>query len=193
MAREKLDEARKLWARDIDPSAEKKALKVARVQANEDSFEAIAREWFSKFSPQWAENHSSKIIRRLERDVFPWIGARPIAEVGAPELLTTMRRIEARGAIKTAHRVLQNCGQIFRYAIATDHASRDPAVDLRGALPPSIPTYHASITDPKASAHYCASSLGTKEPFRSSAHCDLPRLCLFAPANCAKLSGRSSI
>jgi len=107
-------------------------------------------EWLPKFSPNWAPSHGDKIIRRLERDVFPWLGARAIAGINAPELLTTLRRIEDRGAVETAHRALQNCGQVFRYAIATGRAERDPTGDLRGALPPVKQTHHAAITDPKA-------------------------------------------
>jgi integrase len=95
-------------------------------------------------------SHSSKIIRRLERDVFPQIGARPVSKVTAPELLAVIRRIEARGAAETAHRALQNCGQLFGYAIATGRAARDPAADLRGALSPGKEKHHAAITEPKA-------------------------------------------
>ncbi|AIO41434.1 hypothetical protein DM40_998 [Burkholderia cenocepacia] len=116
-ARERRDEARKLLADDVDPGATRKAQKAARLASAADSFEVIAREWFAKFAPSWAESHSSKIIQRLEKDVFPWLGARPIAEITAPELLTVLRRIEDRGALDTALRAKQNCGQIFRYAV----------------------------------------------------------------------------
>jgi integrase len=116
----------------------------------ENSFELVAREWFSKHAPNWKDNHSDKIIRRLEVDIFPWLGARSVGEITAPELLAAIRRIESRGALETAHRALANCGQIFRYAIATGRAQRDTAADLRGALPPVKVKHHASITDPKA-------------------------------------------
>ena len=109
------------------------------------TFEVVSREWFAKYSPNWAVSHAEKIIRRLERDVFPWIGRRPIREVTAPELLTVLRRIESRGALETAHRAHQNCGQVFRYAIATERAERDPSADLRGALPPVKEKHYASI------------------------------------------------
>ena len=145
-AREKRDEARKLLTQGIDPGAERKATRVA----TSETFEAIAREWFEKFSSAWVDSHSDKIIRRLERDIFPWIGHRPVREILAPELLTVLRRIEGRGAIETAHRAMQNCGQVFRYAVATGRADRDSAADLRGALPPVRQEHHASITDPKA-------------------------------------------
>lgn len=148
MAREKRDDARRLLASGIDPSAHKQGAKATRGDAN--SFETVAREWFAKFSPRWVPSHADKIIRRLERDVFPWIGGEPVGEVTGPKLLTAMRRIEHRGAIETAHRALQNCGQVFRYAVATGRADRDPSGDLRGALPPVATRHHASITDTKA-------------------------------------------
>src|SRR5829696_3918121 len=89
-------------------------------------------------------------MRRFENDLFPWIGKRPIAEIKAPAPLAVLRRIESRGAQETAHRAMQNCGQVFRYAVATGRAERDPTGDLRGALPPVAPRHHASITDTKA-------------------------------------------
>ena len=116
----------------IDPSQAKKAQKAS--DSGADSFETIAREWFAKFSPTWTPSHGERIIRRLERDIFPWIGKRPIGEIKAPELLTVLRRIEERGAVETAHRSSQNCGQGFRYAVATGRAERDPMGDLRGAI-----------------------------------------------------------
>jgi integrase len=148
-ARERRDEARKQLAAGIDPGEHRKARKSALAERGENSFEVIAREWFAKYSPNWAASHSDKIIRRLERDVFPWLGGRPIAEIKAPELLATLRRIESRGAIETAHRAQQNCSQVFRYAVATGRAERDPASDLRGALTPVKERHHASITDPR--------------------------------------------
>jgi integrase len=148
-ARARRDDARKLLANDTDPGSIRKAQKTAIAALTENSFESVAREWFSKHAPNWKENHSSKIITRLEKDIFPWLGARPAGEITAPELLTAIRRIESRGALETAHRALANCGQVFRYAIATGRAQRDPAADLRGALPPVKEKHHASITDPK--------------------------------------------
>jgi integrase len=146
-AREKRDEARKMLRDGIDPSRAKKAQKAS--DSGADTFETISREWFEKFSSTWSPSHGERIIRRLERDVFPWIGKRPIKEINAPDLLSVLRRIEGRGAVETAHRASQNCGQVFRYAIATGRAERDPSGDLRGAIPPPKKTHHASITDPK--------------------------------------------
>lgn len=151
-ARDRRDEARKLVAAGTDPSEARKAAKVAkaaRAEASAHNFETVAREWFAVRSSGWAASHADKIIKRLENDVFPWIGPRPVGDISAPDLLTVGRRIEARGALDTAHRALQNCGQIFRYAVATGLAERDPTADLRGALPPRRAGHFASITDPK--------------------------------------------
>ncbi len=146
-ARDRRDEARKLVASGIDPSAERQAQKAA-LKADKDLFEALSRVWFEKFSAGWAPTHAATVIRRLERDVFPWIGAKPIAEISAVQLLEVLRRVEARGALETAHRMKQIIGQVFRYAIATGKASRDPSADLRGSLPPVREEHHASLTKP---------------------------------------------
>lgn len=151
-ARERRDEARKLLANDIDPGENRKVQKAAKSEKSANSFEVVAREWFAKFKPGWAATHSEKIIKRLENDVFPWLGGRPIAEITAPELLQCLRRIEGRGALDTAHRAHQNCGQVFRYAVQTGRAERDPSSDLRGALPPPNRVHYAAITEPKAIA-----------------------------------------
>lgn len=148
-AREKRDEARTLVSQDIDPSQHKKAHKAAQANLSANSFELVALEWHSKKSPTWSQIHADNIMGRLKRDVFPWLGQRPIAEITAPELLQVIRRIEERGAIETAHRVLSNCGEVFRYAIATGRAERDVAADLRGALQPAIKKHLAAVTEPK--------------------------------------------
>ncbi len=159
-AREKRDQSRKLLADGIDPGENRKAVKTAKADRAANSFEVVAREWFGKYSPTWAEHHGDRIIRRLERDVFPWIGGRPIAEVTAPELLAALRRIETRGALETAHRALSNCGQVLRYAIATGRAERDPSRDLRGALLPAKGEHFAAITEPKRVAELLRSIEG---------------------------------
>ena len=156
-ARDRAFEARKLVANGTDPSAAKQAAKKTadlgegHVPEGEQ-FETVAREWFEKFSKSndWAENHSSKILGRLEKDIFPWMGKRPIGAITPPELLSVIRRIEARGALETAHRALSECGRIFRYAVASGLAERDPSGDLKGALPPFRKDKHfAAVTDPK--------------------------------------------
>ena len=148
-ARERRDATRKLLANDVDPSENRKALKSARADLAGNSFELVTREWFTKYSTNWAVNHSARIIGRFERDIFPWIGKRAITELTAPELLSVVRRIESRGALETAHRALGNCGQVFRYAVATGRALRDPCGDLRGALPPVKEEHLAATTEPK--------------------------------------------
>jgi integrase len=148
-ARDRRDEARKLLAKGVDPSVVKQASKRVAQVATRNSFEVVAREWYVKRAPGWAPSHHEKIIRRLERDIFPWIGHQPIAAITPPELLVVLRRIEERGAMETAHRAYQNCGQIFRYAVATGRAEQDPTSNLRGALPPTQAKNYAAIIEPK--------------------------------------------
>jgi integrase len=149
-ARDYHSAARKLLATGIDPSEHRKATKAAGEEKAANSFEIIAREWFGKQSKTWAVSHSSKIMLRLEKDLFPWLGARPIADITAPEILSCLRRVESRGAVESSHRILQNCGQIMRYAIATGRAMQNPADALKGALAPVQATHRAAITEPKA-------------------------------------------
>ena len=148
-ARERCDEARRLLANGVDPSEYRKAEKTARAERSKNSFEAIAREWYSKFVPTWSASHSSRVISRLERDIFPWMGGEAIAGINAPLLLQTVRRAEQRGALETAHRLLGICSQVFRYAIATGRVRYNPVGDLRGALPPVKGKHFASVTEPE--------------------------------------------
>jgi integrase len=148
-AREKREAARKLLAAGVDPGENRKAVRAARALEASNSFEIVAREWFAKQEPVWAASHSSKVIGRLEADVFPWIGNRPMDSLTAPDLLAVLRKVEARGAADTAHRILQNFGQVFRYAVATGRATHNPAPNLRGALRALKKSHFASITDPK--------------------------------------------
>jgi len=147
-ARQKRDEARRQLAKSIDPGAVRKAQKQAKTESTE-TFELIAREWHARFISTWTKGHAETIMSRLERDLFPWIGKRPIAEIKAPELLGVLRRVESRGALESAHRIRTICGQVFRYAVATGRAERDPAADLRGALPQPQEKHRAAITEPK--------------------------------------------
>ncbi len=165
-AREKRDNGRRLIANDIDPGELKKTAKAMRVERAANSFEAVAREWFAKHLADKAKTHRDKVISRLEKDIFPWLGGRPIAEIEPPEILAAVRRIEGRGALDTSHRVLQSCGQIFRYAVATGRAKRDPTGDLRGALPPVKTTHLAAITDPKAVGELLRAVDGFKGSFQ---------------------------
>ncbi|GAB7026067.1 tyrosine-type recombinase/integrase [Geotalea toluenoxydans] len=148
-ARQRRDEAKKLLANDVDPGEIKKAKKAAVVAETENAFEVVAREWHKKFSYTWSSTHADTTLRRLEADVFPVLGVRPIHEIKAPEVLAMLRRIESRGALETAHRVRTVCGQVLRYAVATGRAERDCTGDLKGALTPYKKGHLAAITDPK--------------------------------------------
>jgi integrase-like protein/Arm domain-containing DNA-binding protein len=124
-ARTKRDELRKQLEDGLDPSAERKAKARRERSARTNPFEAVAAEWFTKRSVTWVESHTIDVKRRLEANIYPTLGQRPIAEIDAPELLAAVRRIESRGSHDLAHRVLQVCGQVFRYEIATGKCSRD--------------------------------------------------------------------
>jgi len=141
--------AREQLAGGSDPMLTRKSDKLKAVLSVNTRFEPVAREWFARKKTKWAESHSKKIIERLERDIFPWLGAREISGIEAPELLAVLQRIEARGAIDTAHRAKQNCGQIFRYAIVTGRAKRNPSADLQGALESPQEKHYPTATDPK--------------------------------------------
>ncbi len=161
LARQKADEARRLVAEGVDPSAARQDAKATAARQHHaerlassglppaGSFEAVAREWLSTVhAVKVSAGHHDRTRIRLEQDAFPWIGRRSLAEIDAPELLAVLRRVEARGAIETAHRVKDACGQVFRYGIATGACSRNPAADLRDALRPVQTRHHAAITDP---------------------------------------------
>jgi len=148
-ARDRRDEARRLLAHDIDPSENRKAMRAAKVERSGNSFEIIAREWFVKYAPTWCARHADRIIRRLDRDIFPWIGGSPVTDITSAQLLRVVQRIEQRGAPDTARRALGNCGCVFRYAIATGRAEHDPSGGLRGALAPVKGKHFASVTEPK--------------------------------------------
>lgn len=148
-ARDKHQQAREQLASGIDPSEHKQTVRAEQIAKVENSFEAIAREWHKKFSPQWSERHAGNVIRRLEHDFFPYIGNRPIADLEPPDVLKCLRRIEERGAVDTAHRAKTDCGSVFRYAVATGRATRDPTPDLKGALAPIERKHFAAITDPQ--------------------------------------------
>jgi hypothetical protein len=167
-ARELRDEARKQIALGTDPSDLRRADKESRVKARQveaaqtemeqmiaegvplpGSFKAVALEWFAKQEPTWARSHSDKILRRFERDIFPYIGNQPISEIAAPVVLAVLERIERRGTADTAHRAKQNIGQVMRYAIATGRTMYDPTPSLRGALAPIRKQHFAALTEPE--------------------------------------------
>ena len=146
-ARERLEDARRLLGSGIDPSAQRRQDKLTAQFAVVNGFEPVAREWLAGRG-KLADTTRAKTEWMLETHVFPWIGKRPVGEVTAPELLAVLRRLESLDKLETAQRVKQICGQVFRYAIATGRAERDPAADLRGALKTKKTRHHAAITDP---------------------------------------------
>lgn len=143
------DEAKRLLADDIDPSHYRQQLRATHKEQAANSFELIARQWFAKRGANWTEAYGERVIARLEANLFPSLGNRPIAEITAPELLRELRKIEDRGAVETAHRVKQYASGIFRYAIAIGMADRDPAADLKEALQVPDSKHFAFITEPK--------------------------------------------
>jgi len=144
-ARKKREELRKQLQADLDPSAERKATNLRKKLSAESSFEVVALEWYNKQLHTWVEHHASDVRRRLESNIFPALGKRPIDQINAPELLDTIRKIESRGSYDLAHRVLQVCGQVFRYGIATGRCTRNLSTDLRGALTPHVKRHQAAI------------------------------------------------
>jgi len=148
-ARRRREDARKLLANGVDPGMVKKAQKASKFESEANSFEVVAREWHEKMKDAWSPSHAHVTITRLERDIFPWMGKRPVSEIDPPEVLAVLRRIESRGAGETARRMKIVCGQVFRYGVATGRVKRDPTPDLKGALKPVISGHMAAITDPK--------------------------------------------
>jgi integrase len=161
-ARDKRDVARKLVAAGSNPSEVRKAQKAEKAREREThalavaglptpgTFEYVARDWLNTVhEAKVSAGHAQRTRIRLEQDVFPWLGTRPIWSIEAPELLQVLRRVEARGAIETAHRIKDACGQVFRYGVAIGSCQRNPAADLRDALRPVPTRHHAAIVDPK--------------------------------------------
>ncbi|MFL9711872.1 tyrosine-type recombinase/integrase [Methylobacillus sp. Pita1] len=149
MARDRLSEAKRLLAQNIDPSENRKAAKQSRQVNASNSFEIVAREWISSYMINKAASHRDKVLRRFELYLFPWLGSKPIADITAPDVLEAIRRIEKLGILETAHRTLQTAGQVFRYAVQTGRTIRDVTTDLKGALPPSPVKHMAAFTEPK--------------------------------------------
>ncbi len=144
-ARKKRDEARELLRAGIDPALNKQQKKHIAVLSAENTFEAVAKEWHENNKSRWSKNYAINTLYRLEQDIFPVIGMLAINTITAPHLLSALTQIQKRGAIEVAHRLMQTCGQIFRYAIATGRAERNPAPDLRGALKPVKHIHFAAL------------------------------------------------
>jgi integrase len=143
-AREKRDEARRLIAANVDPSAKRRAEKSARA----DTFGAVADEWLESKKATLSAGTWRRDRDQLVKLVGPHLANRPIAGIEAPDLLAILRRLEKRGVRDTAHRVRAVCGRVFRYAIATGRARKDISADLKGALAPKASQSYAAITDP---------------------------------------------
>lgn len=144
-AREKRDEARRLIDEGKDPSLEKKRAKALSQRDNANTFEKVARDWFENRKDRWKPRYAGEVIKRLETDIFPEIGAYPIKEIDAQLILQTIRKIEKRNAVDLAKRQLQKCGEIFRYAIAEGRAENDPTYRLAEALKPVKKTHFAAL------------------------------------------------
>ena len=148
-AGERRDELRALLREGIDPGAERKREKATQVALTANALEFIAREWHQLQTTKWSASHAERIMRRFEREVFPWLGARDIASIEPPDVLAILRPLEKRGINETAHRVLESLGQVFRYAIAIGKATRNPCADLKGALAPVQAEHMAALIEPK--------------------------------------------
>jgi len=144
-AREKKNQARKLLASGIDPAIARQQQKHLAALSSENTFEAVAKEWHENNKSRWSKNYAKNTLYRLEQDIFPIIGMLAINTITAPQLLSALTQIQKRGAIEVAHRLMQTCGQVFRYAIATGRAERNPAPDLRGALKPVKHIHFAAL------------------------------------------------
>ncbi|NCB22691.1 MAG: DUF4102 domain-containing protein [Deltaproteobacteria bacterium] len=148
-ARERREETKKILANGIDPSAQRQAIKVSTTSIDKDSFEVVTREWLDKHVVNLAPSYSKKVRSLFERQIFPVLGAKPIAEVEPTDVLNAARHVEQTGAIETAHRLIQICGQVFRYAIATGRTKYDVSTGLHAALPKVNVKHMATLTDKK--------------------------------------------
>jgi len=150
-ARAEREKARKLLAKNppIDPSDDRKNEKAAEIFKTSNSFEAVASDWASSYFKNKSASHKERTISRLARYMYPWLGSKPISEITAPQILESIKRIEKLNILETAHRTLQATSQVFRYAVQTGRALRDPCVDLRGALPATVVKHMASFIEPK--------------------------------------------
>ncbi len=155
-AEKQATEAHELLADSINPSEVRKAAKASKTGVLANSFEVVAREWAVSYFTNKSESHKERTFRRLESYVFPWLGSKPISEITAPQILEVVKRIENLNKLETAHRTLQATSQVFRHAVQTGRALRDPCVDLRGALPATVVKHMAAFTEPKEIAELCA-------------------------------------
>lgn len=149
-ARKARDEARAKLAEGIDPSSAKQEARREAIIANNNTFKDIAQEWFEKTRNERTESTQTKLKGWFEHDIWPLIGHRPISQITAPDLLeTVVKRLEARKVHHTAHRVVNLCSHVFKYAIVTRRAELDPTLNLRGALVKPTETHYAAVTKPE--------------------------------------------
>lgn len=146
-ARKRLFEVKDQLDQGIDPCRQRKILKLAQGGSQDNDFETIAREWHQRYLSTWSPAYAKTILHRLEINIFPMLGFRPIDVIEPLEVLAALRQIEARGALHTAHRIRAICSRVFRYAVATGRTKFDPSRDLQGALPPAQSTHFATLTD----------------------------------------------
>ncbi len=164
-ARELRDEARELLAAGVNPSHQRQQESAAAEAVTADSFEAVAREWYAHRLPTWAPTQADKVLRRMETELFPWLGGKLTKDITPPELLACLRRTSSRGAVDTAHRTRQDASMVFRFAIASGRAERDPAADVRGALPSVRKQHYATLTEPRAVAELMRALHGASGTF----------------------------
>lgn len=164
-ARERCEEARKLVARGVDPGAQRKAEKAAKAARSANCFEALCREWLERREGTVEPAQHVKTLARMVNDVFPWLGSKPITEITAPDVLSVLRRIDERGARYSAHRVRSEISRVFRHAIVTGRAERDPCPDLKGAIPPAKANHFPAITEPKEVAEFLRAVDGFRGTF----------------------------
>ena len=178
-ARQRRDEARRQLANGIDPGAVRKAIKAARNEAAANSFEIVAREFHGHKKDVWTEDHASTILTRMEKDIFPWIGAIPLTLVTAKDIKGVVDRVKSRGTIEAARRLLTIISQVFTYAISTDRANFNIAQGMKGYLPPTSKTrkHMSAVTDPRE----LATLLRAMDAYQGSfiAQCALKLLPLF--------------
>jgi integrase len=147
-ARQRREKAREQLADGIDPGVSKRDEKMAKAITAANTFEVVAREFHKSKSDSWSSSYAEKWLRGQEKDLFPYIGRLPLATITAPILLSTLRRVESRGAIESAHTLRQTAGQVFIYGVQTGRCERNPSADLRGALKPVIVKHMSAILDP---------------------------------------------
>ena len=182
--------ALELLAHGINPSEHKKAAKASKTGNLANSFEVVAREWAISYFTNKSASYKDRTIRRLESYLFPWLGSKPIADITAAQILEVVKRIANLNKLETAHRTLQASSQVFRHAVQTGRALRDPCVDLRGALPATVVKHMAAFTEPKQIAELLRAIDGFTGSFTVQTALRLSPLYLRALASYAPQNGQ---